>query len=246
MKIYAISDLHLAINSNKPMDIFGGEWENYFEKIITDWNNKVKNEDIVLISGDISWAMRIEDAAKDLQLLSPLPGSKIIIKGNHDYWWSSYSKVNAILPNNITAIQNNAFLINGIIFCGTRGWTVPCGNNIDPQDIKLYEREQLRLQLTLNDAKKLQTDNQPIILMMHFPPYNWAYADSEFTQIIAKYDVTAVIYGHLHGKDSGNNKIVFKDSIPYFLTSCDQLKNKLKLIYDTDTEIVNTSDIESF
>jgi len=138
MKVFAISDLHLSINNPKPMDIFGGNWDNYWDKIKKNWSEVVSPDDVVLISGDISWALKLEDAIPDLQEIASLAGKKIIIRGNHDYWWSSYSKVKNILPSSIFAIQNNAIKFDDFIICGTRLWTMPTANSSE-HDKKIYE-----------------------------------------------------------------------------------------------------------
>lgn len=229
MNIYAISDLHLSINNPKPMDIFGGAWDNYWEKIKEDWQAKVQTEDVVLISGDISWALKLEDAIPDLNEINSLPGKKIIIRGNHDYWWASYNKVKNILPNSILAIQNNAIALDNCIVCGTRGWTIPTANSTE-QDKKIYSRELIRLKMTLDEAKKINTNNLPIILMVHYPPFNVLWQDSEVTKLVEEYNVSKVVYGHLHGKDCRSQSLILKNEIPYILTSCDQVNNKLQLI----------------
>ena len=228
MKIFAISDLHLSFGSNKPMDIFGEQWNNYLEKIKEDWVNVVKDEDIVLIAGDISWAMKIDDTKEDFSFLSSLPGKIFIIKGNHDYWWNSISAVRSVLPQNVVAIQNDAFKIGDFIICGTRGWIVPeKANSGGEQDKKIYAREQIRLELTLKSAKDLQKDNEKIICMMHYPPTNSNWEESEFTKLFEKYGVSAVCYGHLHGPYVKREIIKKINNITYYLTSCDQLVNKL-------------------
>ena len=201
MKVFAISDLHLSINNPKPMDIFGGNWDNYWDKIKKNWSEVVSPDDVVLISGDISWALKLEDAIPDLQEIASLAGKKIIIRGNHDYWWSSYRKVKNILPSSIFAIQNNAIKFDDFIICGTRLWTMPTANSSE-HDKKIYERELIRLKMTLDEAKKLSEDNLPIILMLHYPPFNALWQDNEITALINQYEnVKHVIYGHLHGKD---------------------------------------------
>ena len=156
MKIYAISDLHISINNEKPMDVFGGKWVGYLEKIISDWKEKVCDDDLVLIGGDISWAMKIEDAKQDIELLKDLKGKKIFIKGNHDYWWSGISKVRDILPKNCYALQNDSIKIDNVIICGSRCWAVPGSPDFKEQDMKLYLRETERLRLSLKDAQKLR------------------------------------------------------------------------------------------
>lgn len=230
MKVYAISDLHLTNSADKPMEIFGGNWENYFEKIVADWTSKVAEDDIVLIAGDISWAMTVDNAKADFDVLAKLPGRKVIIKGNHDYWWGSYSKVKRMLPEGFYAIQNNAVKIDNFIFCGTRGWITVDQNKDNPEDVKIYEREQIRLKMSLDDAKRLCTNNEEIIALTHYPPFNAKFDNSPFTNIFNEYNIEKVVYGHLHGKDCRSEFIVNKNKTQYFLTSCDQVNNTLVLI----------------
>ena len=153
MKIYAISDLHLSINSNKPMNIFGPVWDNYLETIKSDWQKKVKKNDIVLIPGDISWAMKLEDAILDLKYISQIGvGTKIIIRGNHDYWWSAIGRVRSVLTDDMIALQNDSVKIGKYVFCGSRGWTVPEYNHKTENDEKIFNREVFRLELSLKNA----------------------------------------------------------------------------------------------
>jgi len=231
MKIYAISDLHLSFGSNKPMDIFGESWENYLEKILEDWNRKVKDDDIVLIAGDISWAMKIEETKEDFVFLEKLNGKKVIIKGNHDYWWTGISAVRNILPKNIFAIQNDAIKFENVIICGTRGWTIPETNFASAQDEKIFKRELIRMELTLKSAKYLQTNNETIICMIHYPPTNSRRQKSDFTELFEKYGVNKVIFGHLHGKKIKTQLYYIQNNIEYYLTSCDLVDNKLVQIY---------------
>lgn len=236
MKVFAISDLHLSINNPKPMDIFGGNWDNYWDKIKSNWNNVVSNDDIVLISGDISWALKLQDAIPDLEEIDKLPGTKIIIRGNHDYWWTSYQKVKNILPKSILAVQNNAIAFDNVVICGTRCWSIPTANSSE-HDLKIYARELIRLKMTLDEASKSSNNELPIILMLHYPPFNALWQDNEVTNLINEYpNVIKVVYGHLHGKDCRAKDIVIKNNIPYHLTSCDQVNNTLQLIYDTDSK----------
>ena len=122
MKIFAISDLHLSVNNSKPMDIFGPVWDGYLDKIFSQWKNLVSSDDLVLMAGDLSWAMKLEEVVPDIDLLKNLPGKKIIIRGNHDYWWKSISSLRALLPTDFYAIQNDALKFDNVIVCGTRGW----------------------------------------------------------------------------------------------------------------------------
>lgn len=227
MKIFAISDLHISTNTNKPMEVFGGNWVGYMEKIKTDWLEKVTDEDLVLIGGDISWAMDIEDAKKDLQTLADLTGKKVIIKGNHDYWWSGIGKVRDILPENFFALQNDSIRFDGVVFCGSRCWSAPGAPDFTEQDNKIYLRETERLRLSLSSAKKLMQEGDKLVALVHFPPFNVHREDSNFTKIFEEFGVDAVIYGHLHGKGVRADKLVVKNGIKYYLTSCDQVENKL-------------------
>ena len=231
MKIFAISDLHLSFGSNKPMDVFGGHWENYLEKITEDWNNKVSDEDVVLIAGDISWAMKLEDTKEDFEFLGKLKGHKVIIRGNHDYWWSSISAVRSVLPEKVYAIQNDAIKFGDYIICGTRGWTVPEAEFETPHDEKIYKREVIRLELTLQTAKRLQTNGEKIVAMIHFPPVNSVRDDSEFSALFEKYGAEKVVYGHLHGKKARATLRFTKNDVEYLLTACDQTENKLVEVY---------------
>ena len=231
MNIYAISDLHLSVNNSKPMDIFGPVWDGYLDKIFNQWKEVVGQDDVVLLAGDFSWAMKLENAIEDFKLLETLPGKKIIIKGNHDYWWSSVSKLRSILPTDFYAIQNDAMKFGEFIICGTRGWQVIERNaQRTPEDERVYQREIIRLGLTLEAAKKLQQNNEKIICMMHYPPMNSTRDDSDFSLLFEKYNVDSVVYGHLHGYK--NIPTYFeKNGVKYYLTSCDIVNNNLIKIY---------------
>lgn len=227
MKIFAISDLHISTNTNKPMDVFGGNWVGYLEKIYADWESKVSDDDLVLIAGDISWAMSIDDAVKDISTFACLKGKKIIIKGNHDYWWSGIGKVRDSLPESVYALQNDGIKIGDVVICGSRGWTVPGAPDFTEQDMKLYKRETERLRLSLSSAKKLAENGEKIIAMIHYPPFNVRRESSAYTDIFEEFGVDSVIYGHLHGKDVRADKFLIKNGIKYYLTSCDLVDNKL-------------------
>jgi Predicted phosphohydrolase len=156
MKLFAISDLHLSFSTEKPMDIFGTAWDNYFERISEDWKGKVSDDDVVLLAGDLSWGMSLSDAAADLAALDALPGKKVIIRGNHDYWWSSYAKVKQAVKNTaIIPVQNDAVKLGTHIICGTRGWDIAYSNSTD-DDKKIYARELIRLEMSLNAAEKAE------------------------------------------------------------------------------------------
>lgn len=233
MKVFAVSDPHLSFTAEKPMSIFGAVWENHWEAIAADWLEKVGADDIVLLPGDISWGMTTDEARKDLETIGAMPGKKIYVKGNHDYWWGSLSKIRGILPEGSYCIQNDALKFGKFIFCGSRGWSVPeIGVKPDPNDEKLLRREQLRLELSLKAAEKLATgDPQEIkIGMMHFPPFDSRMSSTPFTDLFAKYGVKKVVYGHLHGQKCRAELRSIKNDVEYYLTSCDITGNKLVFI----------------
>lgn len=228
MSVFAIGDLHLSGNCNKPMDVFGLHWENHFEQIQQSWCSKVGNEDIVLIPGDISWAMQLEDAVADLEAIGALPGRKVLLKGNHDYWWSSIAKVRACLPPNMYAIQNDALCLDEYVFCGTRGWSLPTDQNpLSPQDNKIYQREVLRLQLSLENAVPL-LHGKSLVVLLHFPPLLADGTETEFTYLLEQYPVEAVVYGHLHGAGISAGFCGKRNGIVYQLVSCDALHFELQ------------------
>jgi len=221
MKVFAISDFHLSTVAPKPMDIFGGAWEGHWEKILANSQKAIDSEDLLLIAGDISWAMNLAEAQADLSKVALLPGSKVIIRGNHDYWWSSYAQVVAALPQNIFALQNNAFKFGSIIVCGSRGW----GEKDTPQDKKIYERELIRMRLSLQEGSKLREQGDKLIALIHYPPFEDKGQPSPFTQLFAEFEVSAVVYGHLHGLANKVATATCLDGIRYYLTSCDILNN---------------------
>ena len=227
MKVFAISDLHSSINSNKPMNIFGPVWENYLEEIENSWSSLVTENDLVLISGDISWAMKLNDAKADLNYLSKFSGKKVIIKGNHDYWWSSISGVRSLLPENLYALQNDALRFGNYVVCGSRGWTVPEITHKTEDDEKIYKRELIRMELSLKSALELKQDGDTLIVMMHYPPFNSKLEENDFTKLFEQFGVDIVVYGHLHSYDKKQRLITYINNIKYYLTSCDLVGNKL-------------------
>ena len=226
MRIYAISDLHLSINNPKPMNIFGHAWDNYIDVITADWKDKVASEDVVLIAGDISWAMYLENAKPDIDFIAALPGNKIILRGNHDYWWKSISAVRSMLPEGMFALQNDSVKIGDVVFCGSRGWTVPDGKTQTEDDKKIFDREVIRMGLSISDAEKKRGDGDKTVAMIHYPPFNGRLEPSPFTQLFDSGGVNAVVYGHLHGA-SRAEKLTRMGGIDYYLTSCDMVGNHL-------------------
>lgn len=233
MKVFAISDLHMSNSCDKPMYIFGASWQNYLEEITADWRARVEEGDVVLLSGDLSWALRMEQALPDLQLLAGLPGKKVLLRGNHDYWWSTISKVRNVLPEGIFAVQNDVLRIGRLLICGTRGWTVPDGKETE-EDRRLFARECERLKLTLAAMQRERTPEDIVGVMTHFPPFNVNRTPNPFWQAIEEAKPNFAVYGHLHGKDCRSDLVVTRAEIPYYLTSCDQVGNKLVQIWEIE------------
>ena len=222
MGLFAIADLHFSFSADKPMDIFGENWKNHSERIIENWRAVVGAGDTVLLPGDLSWGMRMEDAAADLDVIYGLPGRKILLGGNHDYWWKSSSKLEARYPG-MRFLKNDSDVYEDWAICGSRGWLCPNDVQFTEQDRKIYEREQIRLRLSLDAAMKKGAEQ--IILMMHYPPMNDKMENSDFTALFLEYPVKKVIYGHLHGGE--NHARGFqgeRDGVEYLLSASDYLE----------------------
>jgi predicted phosphohydrolase len=228
MNVYAISDLHLSFANPKEMDIFGQNWESHFEKIRENWEKTVSSGDIVLIPGDLSWAMQINEALPDIDAICALPGKKILLKGNHDYWWSSPSRVRGILKNDTHILQYDSIDAGDFYICGTRGWILPTDKNFSEQDSVVYEREKIRLRLSLDSVRDKE---KRIIAMMHYPPIYPNGEQTEFSKIVDEYPVCHVVFGHIHNGAQNNYYTDLKiNNAVYNLVSCDYLDFKLKKI----------------
>ncbi|MBR4459731.1 MAG: metallophosphoesterase [Clostridia bacterium] len=228
MKLFAIADLHLPGGDDKPMEVFGPHWEGHFARISEDWRARVSDEDAVLIPGDISWAMQLSHAVPDLQAIGALPGRKFLIKGNHDYWWSSLTRVQAAMPEGMKALQHSAADAGPWVICGTRGWVFPTGDELlAAEDRRIYERELLRLEMALREARKLAErpdgTEKPIVAMLHYPPLYDAQRDTAFTAMLTRYGVHTAVYGHLHGAGIRAGWNGTHGGVRYLLTSCDSL-----------------------
>jgi len=220
LSIYAISDLHLAFNDeSKSMEIFGGDWKNYMQRIESNWKKTVKDEDTVLIAGDISWANNLEEAKEDFQFINSLPGKKIIIKGNHDYYFVTKKKVLKFLEENnfntINILYNNSYVIDNYAICGARGWgnTIETNENVDNKKILAREIGRLKLSYnSLSDEDKLKD----IIVVTHFPPFN-----SDFKNALKEIGTKKCIYGHLHGDGHYMVRQGLIDGIEYIMVAGD-------------------------
>ncbi|MDD6763006.1 MAG: metallophosphoesterase [Clostridiales bacterium] len=229
MAVFTIGDLHLPLGIDKPMNKFGQQWDNYVDRIKRNWEAVVRDEDTVVLPGDFSWATYIEQARRDFEYLESLPGRKIIIKGNHDYWWTTMSKLNEYIMRNdfksISFLQNNSYTADGISICGTRGWIYPAWATFSESDEKYFNREVGRLELSLKAAR---TEN--IYVFTHYPPMSREGEGNAFTEMMKQYGVRKCYYGHLHGYSHANRIPDTVDGIEYHLVSSDYLKFMLKVV----------------
>lgn len=226
--IFAIGDLHLSFAHSKPMNIFGTNWAGHEQKIKRNWEEVVTARDTVIIPGDISWAMKYEDAKKDLSFINDLPGKKVILQGNHDYWWNSTSKISADYPE-IFFLRNNFYESEGFSICGSRGWLCPNDFRFTSHDMKIYKREVGRIKISLESA--IQNGHKDILLALHFPPANDKKQRSEIMDLVRQYNVKKVLYAHLHGKKSFKAGITGShEGCEYYLVSADYLDFKPKQI----------------
>jgi predicted phosphohydrolase len=230
MKIFSISDLHLSGMSDKPMDVFGSGWENHFEKIKTDWRNKVSDEDIVLIAGDISWGTTLEEGLYDLNSLKDLKGKKVFIRGNHDYWWNGITKLRRAAPDDtFYFLQNDCVKFGNVVICGSRGWCCPGSADFTERDERLYKREAERFKLCFGQVEKVRSDGDILIAMIHYPPFSQKSSTTDFTRMFEEYRVDKAVFGHVHGEIFFPFRTV-KNGIEYILTSCDKVGFTLQRI----------------
>ena len=238
MSVYIIGDLHLSFGEDKPMSIFGQNWEEHSEKLKEDWIEKVKEQDTVILAGDFSWATYLEDTYKDFLYLNELPGKKILLKGNHDYWWTTLTSMKRYLQEkeieNIDFLFNNSYEIENKIFVGTRGWALLDSENSQ----KMINRESARLELSIKNAIEQYGEDKEIIAIMHYPPISNSYMkneymhNSKFLDVMKKYNIKKCYYGHLHGashKDAIEGEV---EGINFKLISADYLDFKLHKIID--------------
>lgn len=222
MKIYALADTHLSFASPKPMDMFGPDWEGHWEKLCLNWRAAVGREDAVLIAGDISWAMNLNDALSDLNAIGELPGKKIFIRGNHDYWWGSISRVRESAPG-MFFLQNDALRLDKAVICGSRGWLNPNAEGFSVDDRKIYDRELIRMEMSLAAGRKLQKGGDALIAMTHYPPVYPDKRPTAMSALFEKYEVCQVVFGHIHSARGGWEPFEV-NGVKYILTSGDYLK----------------------
>ncbi len=233
MSLFVISDLHLSIGEgiNKPMEVFGARWSDYTQKLERNWRAVMTDEDDIVIAGDISWALKLEQALPDLKFIDSLPGTKYIGKGNHDFWWSTATKMNKLFEDNdITTIKllyNNAYSLRDFIICGTRGWfTDKLHQNVvgEVDYDKIVNREVLRLKLSLDEAVKLKTesDRREILVFLHFPPIWREFICPEIVGLLHEYGIKNCFFGHIHGAYNVPRSFEY-EGINMVITSADYL-----------------------
>ncbi len=235
MSVFTIADLHLSLSTPKPMDVFGSRWQGYTEKIEKNWRAVVKDSDTVVIPGDVSWAMRLPEAEADFRFIDSLPGEKIVGKGNHDLWWTTVSKMESFLSNSgITSIKflyNNAYLRDGAVIAGTRGWfpeeRLMTSKTLADADFgKLVEREKIRLRASLEAGDKLRREagapDAPIFAYLHFPPLFEGFRVDGMMDLLFEFGVQKCFFGHIHG-NYAPPATVEEDGISLSLISADYL-----------------------
>lgn len=229
MAIFALGDLHLSGNPPiKPMDCFCPSWNNHWEKIRTDWLSVVSATDTVLIAGDISWAMKWQEASVDLAAIDSLPGRKVLVRGNHDYWWSTVGKMTRAMPGGLFFLQNNFFTAENWGICGSRGWITPGDPCFRPEDESIYRRELMRVRFSLEAATKAGLNQ--LILLLHYPPVCLDEAANGFTDLMEEFAVKICIYGHIHGAAAHMAPQEQIKGTACHLVACDALDFKLKRI----------------
>lgn len=220
MSLFAIADTHLSLSTDKAMDIFSG-WDNYVQRLEKNWNETVTPDDTVVIAGDISWGINLGEALADFQFLHNLNGHKILLKGNHDYWFSTKNRVDTFFAENeltsLSMLFNNSFVYEDYVICGTRGWIDEKGKkNIDK---KVLLREAGRLKLSIEHG--LKTGKEPIVFL-HYPPLYYIHDCKEILDVLVEYGIKTCYYGHIHGNDGFQFAIDgVVDGIDYHLVSCD-------------------------
>ena len=239
MRIWALADLHLSFAHPKPMDVFGERWRGHGARIEAAWRERVGPDDVVCLPGDLSWALRLPEAAGELAWLGGLPGRKVLVKGNHDYWWDSVSKVRRALPEGAFALQNDALLLDGAGFAGARGWVDPSldfrflgppaagetpdrllGIRGEEEDRKLYRRELERLEASL---RALDPAAGLRVALLHFPPTSPSLEATAVTELLERHRVDVAVFGHLHGDgaDAFRNPYGERGGVRYYLVSAD-------------------------
>lgn len=243
MRIWAIADLHLSFAMSKPMDVFGERWRDHPQRIAAAWRERVADDDLVLLAGDNSWALKLPDAMVDLRWIGELPGQKVLTKGNHDYWWDSVRKRRAELSPTIALVEADAVEYGGWVLCGTRAWLTPGHPSFNPEtDERIYTRELGRLERALTAAQRLSQGTKPIGVLLHYPPFYPDGRPTQFATMINAAGVAFCVYGHLHRRADWNLAVQgVREGVRYHLTSCDFLHFMPSLIVDETGQVADRS-----
>ncbi|HWO00601.1 MAG TPA: metallophosphoesterase [Blastocatellia bacterium] len=221
MRVFAIGDMHLESGTGKTMDRFGEHWRNHDRKIFDSWERIGRDDDVLIIAGDTSWAMRMEEAQPDLARIGQMKGLKVLIKGNHDYWWQSLAKMTRVLHPSIKIAHASSIIVERVAIAGTRGWLCPNDLFSRPGDEKIYEREVGRLRTALKQLETRRNDFDRLIVALHYPPTNEKHEPSGFTQLIDEHGAHACVYGHLHGEAIATALTGLRNRTIYYVVSAD-------------------------
>ncbi|MFA5586030.1 MAG: metallophosphoesterase [Saccharofermentanales bacterium] len=230
MKLFAIADLHLSGAVDKPMAVFGARWANHTERLVQAWQEAVGPEDTVLVGGDISWAKSLEEALPDLALIHSLPGRKVLLRGNHDYWWTTVRKLEAFCREqsleSLSFLRNDARAEAGFHICGTRGWLLPADDAFSAQDEKIYKRELARLELSIEALRMLEKEegqSRPTVALMHYPPLSEKGKESGFSQILCREQIQVCLFGHIHHPAPFYQSRPQMGGVRYIMVASDQI-----------------------
>lgn len=224
MRVFAIGDMHLESGTGKTMDRFGEHWRNHDRKIFESWERVGRDDDILIVAGDTSWALRMEDALPDLQRIGRMKGLKVLLKGNHDYWWQSLAKMSRVLDPSIKILQASSVIVGRVAIAGTRGWSCPADSSFKPEDEKIYRREVGRLRSALEPLASRRSEFDALIVALHYPPTNESHEPSGFTELIDAYFANACVYGHLHGEAITTALTGMRDKTTYYVVSADAVE----------------------
>ncbi len=223
-RLFALADLHLSLSGAKPMDVFGEVWRDHPTRMAAAWDRTVCAADTVLLPGDLSWARDIEEARPDLAWIAQRPGTKVLLRGNHDSWWTSATKVKQALAEGCVALQNDSFALDGWVIVGARGWTAPDDPAAQPGDGAIFRRELDRLRLSIADANRRFGGAQRKIAMLHYPPWIEGRPPTEVVAILSQARVEACVFGHLHGDDHALAVTGARDGIRFVLVAADAVE----------------------
>jgi len=223
--VWAISDTHLSFARPRDQARFGEQWRNHTERLAAAWRERIAPQDIILMPGDLSWAHSPARVRPDIDWLSALPGRKVLVRGNHDFWWKRIEQIRReVLPPDIQAVQGSCIALDGLLICGTMGHIAPNDPYFRPEKLRSYRRERDWLRSSLEEARQMQTDGEPVLLMMHYPPYTSDGRPSGFTEIIQQFAPEVCVYGHLHFKEEWAVAIEGpQNGTTYHLVACDYL-----------------------